>query len=382
MLTEIKKIPFTSQSYDEVVFENLKRCLQKQEYENGYYTKQAASLLKEISGCNHILLTHSCTAALEMSALLHDIGPNDEIIMPSFTFVSTANAFALRGAKPVFVDINPLTLNLDENLVEKAITPRTRAIVPVHYAGMSCNMDILVNLATKYKLLIIEDAAQSIGARYKGQHLGTFGSLAGMSFHYTKNISAGFGGALFINDGSLIDKAKIILQRGTNREAFLEGQVDKYTWTGLGSSYVLPELSAALLASQLSNMEEINKSRLILWRKYFNAFKELEDLGLIKLPKVCSYSENNAHIFYFLIQHKERANLMKYMKDRNIQLTTHYQPLHLSQFYIREFEKIELPETEKAANKIVRFPLYFGLTEKEHEFIIDKTLSFFKNNKD
>lgn len=379
MLTKKKEILFTSQSYDKSILQHFQDCLQAEEYERGTYTKRAVNLLKERTNCEHILLTHSCTAALEMSALLHQIKPGDEIIMPSFTFVSTANAFILRGAKPVFIDINPHTLNIDENLVEKAITSKTRAIVPVHYAGMSCNLDVLVALAERYNLTLIEDAAQSIGAKYKGKHLGTFGSLGTLSFHYTKNISAGFGGALLINNPKLLERAKIIHQRGTNRDAFLNGQIDKYTWVDLGSSYTMQEFSAVLLCNQLEKLEQINEHRKALSRRYLLKLKELESKNHIRLPIIPSYSSINGHIFYFILEKRmDRQNLFSFMKGRNIQLTSHYQPLHKSSFFQKQFGVIKLDQTEKIAQNLVRLPLHESLSFQDQDYVVEELTNFFK----
>jgi dTDP-4-amino-4,6-dideoxygalactose transaminase len=268
---------------------------------DGSFTKQCHRWLEQSIGCHKALLTHSCTAALEMSALLADLQPGDEVIMPSFTFVSTANAFVLRGAVPVFVDIRPDTLNLDERLVEAAITPKTRAIVPVHYAGVACEMDALMDIAQRHGLLVIEDAAQALGSTYKGRALGSIGDLAALSFHETKNVIAGEGGALLVNAPRFAERAEIIREKGTNRSQFFRGQVDKYTWVDVGSSYLPSELIAAFLLAQFDEAQDITQRRLNLWNTYHQWFAELETQGLLRRPVVPSHCRHNAHMYYALL---------------------------------------------------------------------------------
>ena len=264
---------------------------------DGRFTKRCHALLEAITGSPRALLTHSCTAALEMSAMLADVGPGDEIIMPSFTFVSTANAFVLRGATPVFVDVRPDTLNLDERLVEGAITPRTRAIVPVHYAGVACEMDALTAIAERHGLLVIEDAAQGMGSTYKGRPLGAIGALGALSFHETKNVISGEGGALLVNRETLIQRAEILREKGTNRSAFFRGQVDKYTWVDIGSSYLPSEIIAAFLCAQLEQVEQVNAGRVAVWRSYHAAFEPLEAAGLLRRPIVPAACGHNGHMY-------------------------------------------------------------------------------------
>ena len=304
-------------------------ALQGQLSGDGSFTKRCHAWLVEQTGCPKALLTHSCTAALEMSALLADVGPGDEVIMPSFTFVSTANAFALRGATPVFVDIRPDTLNLDETLLEAAITPRTKAIVPVHYAGVACEMDAIMALAARHRLLVIEDDAQGLMARYRGRPLGSFGHLATLSFHETKNIVAGEGGALLINDSRFADRAEIIREKGTNRSAFFRGQVDKYSWVDIGSSYLPGELVAAFLLAQLEDAVSITQRRLALWQQYHEAFAELERLGRVRRPIVPAHCEHNAHLYYLLFEDlAARSRFIDGMRDLQIDTVFHYVPLH------------------------------------------------------
>ena len=323
------------------------------------HCKKSTELLENITKAEKVLLTHSCTAALEMAAILIDIQPGDEVIMPSYTFVSTANAFVLRGAVPVFVDIREDTLNIDETLIEAAITPKTKAIVPVHYAGVGCDMDAIMDIAERHSLYVIEDAAQCIGATYKGKHLGTIGHFGTLSFHYTKNITSGLGGALLINDKQFIDRAKIIWQKGTNREAFLEGQVDKYTWVDVGSSFMIPELSAAVLLSQLEQLHEITANRLSVWRQYYDGLKTLEDNSMMRLPVVPEGCQHNGHIFYLLMPTpKKRSQLIQGFKEMGIQAVSHYQALHNSLAGKRYgCVSSEISRTNDLSARIMRLPL-------------------------
>ena len=302
-----------------------------------------------------------------MSAILIDISPGDEVIMPSYTFVSTANAFALRGAIPVFADIRPDTLNIDENLIEGLITPRTKAIVPVHYAGVSCEMDKILEIAKKNGLFVIEDSAQGICSSYKGTALGTMGQIGCLSFHETKNIHSGEGGAILINDSSLIERAEIIREKGTDRSRFFRGQVDKYTWIDMGSSYLPGELIAAFLYAQLEESEKITERRVKSWEKYHEAFEELERCGKLTRPVIPSYANANGHIYYIILDEKiNRDVLIAKLKSRGINTVFHYQPLHLSPKG-KELSQIKenLSVTEDISRRILRLPLWIGMDEQE-----------------
>ena len=329
---------------------------------DGIFTKRCHAWLERTTGAKRALLTHSCTAALEMAAILTDVGPGDEIIMPSYTFVSTANAFALRGATPVFVDIRPDTLNLDEKLVAAAITERTRAIVPVHYAGVSCDMDTIAHLADDYRLWVVEDAAQAIQSTWKGKPLGSLGHLACLSFHETKNVIAGEGGALLVNDERLVERAEIIREKGTNRSKFFRGQVDKYTWVDIGSSYLPGEVTAAFLAAQLEHADEITAKRLDIWKKYFVWSTSLESAGLERpfIPDQCLH---NAHMFYLLLPDIDRrTRLIEHLRTCGISAVFHYIPLHSAPAG-RRFGRAaaSLPLTERTSDRLVRLPLWIGI---------------------
>ncbi len=350
-------------------------------FDSSKNTKTATSKLMKISNIDNLLLTHSCTAALEMSALLLDLQPGDEVIIPSYTFVTTANAFVLRGAVPVFIDIRPDTLNIDENLIQAAITEKTKAIIVMHYAGVGCEMDAILKVAKDNSLPVIEDSAQGIDATYKNKALGSMGVFGTLSFHFTKNIISGTGGALFINDTTYLDRAKIIWQKGTNREAFIEGAVDKYTWVDMGSSYMMNELGAALLAIQLDNLQFIHSRRRQIWDKYYTSLMPLQEQEKLRLPYVPEYCTHNAHFFY-IITHSlaERKNLMDYLKKQGVQTTFHYIPLH-SSLGGRKYGRsatTELPVTDKVANCIVRLPVYPDLTDTELDYVIEKIITFYK----
>lgn len=374
------KVPFNQVDVCLSTINDLSDCFERGIYERGLYAEKAISTLKQITSSKEILLTSSCTAALEISALLSNIGPNDEVIMPSFTFVSTANAFVLRGAKPVFVDINPYTLNIDESKIEEVISYRTKAIVPVHYAGEACSMNKILSLAKKYNLTVIEDAAQCIGSKYEHKHLGTLGHMGCLSFHYTKNITAGFGGALLINSPALFSRAKILAERGTNRDLFLNGEVTKYTWVDLGSSYVMDELKAAILANQLKNLDVIQKKRIDICLKYHQAFESLEKHCKAKRFVYPENSPSNGHLYFLVLSEEfDRTHFIKAMKEKGIQLTSHYQPLHLSPYYLEKFSPCSLPVTEKISQKIVRFPVYPSLTQDMQNYTIEQTLNYFKS---
>lgn len=349
---------------------------------DGFYTKKSSFWLEKNISCSKALLTHSCTAALEMAAILLDIQPGDEVIMPSYTFVSTANAFVLRGAIPVFVEIRKDNLNLDEKLIENAITEKTRAIVPVHYAGVGCDMHAINKLAKKYNLAVVEDAAQGLMASYDSHKLGTLGDLGCFSFHATKNIISGEGGALIINNKKFIERAEIIREKGTNRSNFLRGQTDKYSWVDLGSSFLPNEITAAFLFSQLEQAELITNKRLKIWDKYHQSFQILEKLGHVMLPKIPKNCLHNGHMYFLILENFDKRNkFISVMKERDIQCTFHYLPLHLSKMYKDSFlknKKVILPNTEELSKRIVRIPLFLGV-EDHQDYIIENIINFFQN---
>ena len=338
---------------------------------DGPFSKRCEAWLEERLGSHKALLTHSGTAALEMAAILAEIGPGDEVIMPSFTFVSTANAFVLRGGVPVFVDIRPDTLNIDERLIEAAITERTKAIVVVHYAGVACEMDAIMTLAEKHGLLVIEDAAHGILAGYRGRPLGSIGHLACLSFHETKNIISGEGGALLINDPRFAARAEIIREKGTNRRAFFRGEVDKYTWVDIGSSFLPSELVAAFLWAQMEEADAITARRLTLWETYHTAFAAVEHNGQVRRPIIPSSCEHNAHMYYLLLPDlASRTAFIEGLKARGVNAVFHYVPLHSSpagQRYGRTHGA--LPVTDEVSARLVRLPLWIGLREQQEEVI-------------
>lgn len=343
---------------------------------DGPYTRRCHYWLEERTGCRKALLTHSCTAALEMAALLLNIQPGDEIIMPSYTFVSTANAFVLRGGIPVFVDIREDTLNIDDKLIESAITARTKAIVPVHYAGVSCEMDAIMDVARRYELMVIEDAAQGVMASYKGRELGSIGDLSAFSFHETKNIISGEGGALIINNGDFVERAEIIREKGTNRSRFLRGQVDKYTWESYGSSYLSSDLIAAFLWAQLEEAENITRQRIDIWNRYHEAFDFMEKSERISRPYIPEACEHNAHIYYLKLRNLEdRTRFIDEMSARGVICPFHYVPLHLSpagSLYARQ--SMDLSVTRDVGERIVRLPLWVGMGDKQ-EKVIESVIS-------
>lgn len=328
---------------------------------DGKYTNLCHEWLEQNTGTRKALLTTSCTHALEMAALLLDIQPGDEVIMPSYTFVSTANAFVLRGAKIIFVDIRPDTMNIDEKLIEAAITDKTKVIVPVHYAGVGCEMDTIMEIAERYNLFVVEDAAQGLMAKYKGKMLGTIGHLGTYSFHETKNFVSGEGGALLINDERFIERAEIIREKGTNRSQFFRGQVDKYTWQDIGSSYLPSELNAAFLYAQFENIETIYSERLKCWDIYYKNLKNIKNISLPHIPIEC---EHNAHIFYVKVKDiTERTNLINHLKENYIQSTFHYVPLHSSPAGMKYGKMITDSFTTKESNRLVRLPLFFKIPD-------------------
>lgn len=347
---------------------------------DGYYTKACHAWLEKTLGVEKALLTHSCTGALEMMAMLTDLGKGDEVIMPSYTFVSTANACVLRGAVPVFIDIRQDTLNMDEKLIEQAITKRTKAIFPVHYAGVSCEMDTIKKIAKKHKLLVLEDAAQGFLAKYKDQYLGTIGDMGAYSYHETKNVISGEGGALVINNKKYIQRAEIIREKGTNRSQFFRGQVDKYTWVDMGSSYLPGEIIAAFLMAQLEDTTEINRRRVQIWKNYHKELQELEEKGYLRRPIVPEHCTHNGHLYYILLQDLEtRTRLIDYLKDKGVLSVFHYIPLHSSpagQKYTRTSGKLEI--TDKTADTLLRLPLYYDMSDADVEFVIKVVKRFFK----
>lgn len=339
---------------------------------DGPYTKRCHEWLEQQSGSPRALLTHSCTAALEMAALLLDIQPGDEIIMPSYTFVSTANAFVLRGGVPVFVDIHEQTLNLDERRIEAAITPRTRAIVPVHYAGVSCEMDTILAIAAQHGVAVVEDAAQGVMAQYKGRALGSLGSLGCYSFHETKNVISGEGGALLVNEPRLIAQAEIIREKGTDRSRFRRGEVDKYTWQEVGSSFLPGELIAAFLWAQLEASGQMTRDRLALWQHYWELTAPLVAYG-VRRPFVPDYATHNAHMFYVILpEGADRAQILARMRAEGIDPVFHYVPLHSAPAGKRYGRADQpLPVTDMVAERLLRLPLWLGLTRAEQERVID-----------
>jgi len=336
---------------------------------DGPFTKRCSELLESESGASRVLLTSSCTHALELAALLLDLQPGDEVIMSSFTFVSTANAFILRGARPVFVDIRPDTLNMDEKLIEPLITNRTRAIVPVHYAGVGCEMDAIVDVASSHGISVVEDNAQGLFGRYKGRPLGSFGCVSAVSFHETKNITCGEGGALFINDESLVEHAEILREKGTNRAQFLRGQIDKYTWRSIGSSYLLSDILAAVLLAQLEERESIQQKRKEIWEFYEAELTSWADANGVSLPTVPEHCEPTHHIFYLILPTAEsRTRFIENLSRAGIRATSHYEPLHTSPMGATwGYAPGDLPVTERVAGRLVRLPLHLGLTKTDLE---------------
>lgn len=367
--------PFTGKEfgYIQKAIDNKKIC------GDGEFTKKCSEWLEAKTGASKVLLTTSCTHALEMAALLCDIKEGDEVIMPSYTFVSTADAFVLRGAKIVFVDIRPDTMNIDETKIEDAITDKTKVIVPVHYAGVACEMDTIMDIAKRHNLMVVEDAAQGLMSTYKGKALGTIGDFGCISFHETKNYSMGEGGALYINDPKYIEDAEIIREKGTNRSKFFRGQVDKYTWVNAGSSYLPSDMNAAYLWAQLEIADEINNHRMELWNMYYEGLKLLEEKGFIERPIIPEGCEHNAHMFYIKTKNlEERSTLINYLKDREIDSVFHYIPLHTSEagikFGIMNGEDIY---TTVESERIIRLPMNYDLTIDEVKVVVETINNFF-----
>jgi dTDP-4-amino-4,6-dideoxygalactose transaminase len=340
---------------------------------DGSFTRRCHQWIEQQTGCARALLTHSCSSALDMTALLLDVVDGDEIIMPSYTFVSTANAFVLRGGVPVFVDIREDTLNLDERLIEAAITPRTRAIVPVHYAGVACDMDAIMTIARRHGLAVVEDAAQGVTAFYKGRALGAIGDLGSFSFHETKNVIAGEGGALLVNDPALAQRAEIIREKGTDRARFFRGEVDKYTWQDVGSSYLPGEINAAFLWAQLEEAERITGERLALWQRYHAGLEDLERRSLLRRPIVPADCRHNGHLYYVLLAPGiERQMVLQKLKDNGVNSVFHYVPLHSSPAG-RRFGHAhgDLPLTTSLSERLIRLPMWIGLTEGQQQRVCE-----------
>ncbi|MBP3255076.1 MAG: dTDP-4-amino-4,6-dideoxygalactose transaminase [Clostridia bacterium] len=364
----------TEEKYVKEAINNHKIC------GDGSFTKKCNKWMEENFDAKEVLLTTSCSSALEMSAILADIKPGDEVIMPAFTFVSTANAFVLRGAKIVFVDIRPDTLNIDEKLIEAAITDKTKAIVPVHYAGVSCEMDTIMEIAKKHNLLVIEDAAQGVMATYKGRALGTIGDIGCYSFHETKNYSMGEGGAIVFKDDRYTELAEIIREKGTNRSKFLRGQVDKYTWVEMGSSYLPSDINAAYLWGQLEVADEINNNRLNTWNFYHENLKELEDKGLIERPHIPEECKHNAHMYYIKLKDiEERTRLIKFLRLNDIECVFHYVPLHTAPAGLKygRFNG-EDKYTTRESERLMRLPMYYNISEEDRKKVVEKIKEFFE----
>ena len=367
--------PFTGKE-----IEYIKQAVEAQKIcGDGQFTRNCNQWMEEKTGCKKALLTTSCTHATELAALLAEIKAGDEVIMPAYTFVSTADAFVLRGATPVFVDIRPDTMNMDETLIEAAITDNTKAIVPVHYAGVSCEMDTIMALAKKHHLLVIEDAAQGIMSTYKGKPLGAIGDFGCFSFHETKNFSMGEGGAILIQDEKYVEDAEIYREKGTNRSKFFRGQIDKYTWVNFGSSYLPSELNAAYLWAQLQIADEITDARMARWNQYYKLLKPLADEGAIELPYVPDYCTHNAHMFFIKAKDlEERTRLLAYLKENGILSVFHYIPLHTAPAGLKygRFHGKDI-YTTKESERLARLPMFYNLKEEEVDYICEKVKAFY-----
>ena len=375
------KINFNVPPYVETAAEYIQECVKNQKIcGDGAYTKKCNEWLEKKTGATKCLLTTSCTHATELAALLAEIQPGDEVIMPSYTFVSTADAFVLRGAVPVFVDIRPDTMNIDEKLIEAAITEKTKAIVPVHYAGVSCEMDTIMDIAKRHNLVVIEDAAQGIMSTYKGRALGTIGDFGCFSFHETKNYSMGEGGALLIQHEKDIEEAEIIREKGTNRTKYYRGQIDKYTWVNYGSSYLPSDMNAAYLYAQLEIAEEINEARLACWNRYYENLAPLAEGGKIELPVVPEGCVHNAHMFYIKAKDiEERTALIAYLKEREVLSVFHYIPLHSAPAG-KKFGRFhgEDKYTTRESERLARLPMYYGLTLEQVDYISGLVKAFYE----
>jgi dTDP-4-amino-4,6-dideoxygalactose transaminase len=377
------KIPFNKPFIVGSELSNITQAVQRGHLAgDGHYTRLCHTWLEANLGCNKALLTHSCTAALEMSAILCDIKPGDEVIVPSFTFVSTANAFVLRGAVPVFVDIRSDTLNIDESKIEEAISEKTRLIVPVHYAGVPCSMDEIMRIAKKHNLMVVEDAAHALLSTYKGRYLGTIGHLGTLSFHETKNIISGEGGALLVNDEQFIERAEIIREKGTDRARFFRGESDKYSWVDIGSSYLPSELVSAFLCAQMEKAQEIITKRRSLFDLYYTSLRFLAQRGFVRLPYVDDNCASNGHIFYIVTgSHAERTKLSEHLKKCGILAVFHYVPLH-SSLAGKQFGKVSgsMIITNNIAERLLRLPMYYEMSEKDIEYVVDSINTFYQKH--
>lgn len=373
-------INFNVPPYAEKAMDYIRECVKAQKIcGDGVYTKKCSKWIEARTGTAKCLMTTSCTHATELAALLAQISPGDEVIMPAYTFVSTADAFVLRGAVPVFVDIRPDTMNLDEKLIEAAVTEKTKAIVPVHYAGVACEMDTIMEIAERYNLIVIEDAAQGILASYKGRALGTIGDFGCFSFHETKNYSMGEGGALLIRDGQNVENAEIIREKGTNRSKFFRGQIDKYTWVNYGSSYLPSDMNAAYLYAQLEIADEINRARLALWNRYYDRLKPLADAGKLELPVIPEECVHNAHMFYVKVKDiEERSAFLAFLKENGVMAVFHYVPLHTAPAGLK-FGRFHGEDkfTTRESERLARLPMYYGLREEQVDYICDKIKEFY-----
>lgn len=375
-------INFNVPPYAEKAMDYIQECVKNQKIcGDGKYTKLCNEWIERRTGTAKCLLTTSCTHATELAALLVDIRPGDEVIMPSYTFVSTANAFVLRGAVPVFVDIRPDTMNIDEKLIEAAVTEKTKAIVPVHYAGVACEMDVIMDIAKRHGLMVIEDAAQGIMSTYKGKALGNIGDFGAFSFHETKNYSMGEGGALLIRDEKYAEQAEILREKGTNRTKFIQGKIDKYTWINYGSSYLPSDMNAAYLYAQLERADEINEARLAIWNRYYGLLKPLAEAEKIELPVIPEGCVHNGHMFYLKVRDAEerRAFMDEHLKAENgVYAVSHYVPLHSAQAGLR-FGRFHGEDryTTKESERLVRLPMYYGLTMEQVDYICDAVKRFY-----
>ncbi len=373
-------INFNVPPYVDKAMDYIQECVKNQKIcGDGKYTRLCNEWIEERTGTAKCLLTTSCTHATELAALLADIRPGDEVIMPAYTFVSTADAFVLRGAVPVFVDIRPDTMNIDEKLIEAAVTERTRAVVPVHYAGVACEMDTIMEVAGRHRLFVIEDAAQGLMSFYKGRALGTIGDFGAFSFHETKNYSMGEGGALLIRDGRYVEEAEIIREKGTNRSKYYRGQIDKYTWVNYGSSYLPSDMNAAYMYAQLEIADEINNARLELWNRYYRNLEPLRLAGRIELPTVPEDCVHNAHMFYIKAADiRERTALIDHLKQKDILSVFHYIPLHTAPAGIK-FGRFHGEDryTTRESERLARLPMYYGLTLEQVDYICDAVKKFY-----
>lgn len=379
MIAMVNQIPFNKPSVSGKEFSYMRDAIQGMHISgDGPYTAKCHQFLQATLGVSRALLTTSCTHALELAALLLKIEPGDEVICPDFTFVSTINAFVLRGAKPVFVDIRPDTLNLDETLLERKITRRTKAIVPVHYAGVACEMDKILDVAARYGVAVVEDNAHGLFGKYRGRWLGTFGALATQSFHETKNIICGEGGALLINEPELIERAEILREKGTNRSQFFRGLVDKYTWVDVGSSYLPSDMLAAFLWAQLEEWQDIQRRRRKIWQGYWEGLSEWAKKTGYRLPSVPETCEHSAHMFFLLLLSLEqRTAFIRHLKERGVHAVFHYLPLHMSKMGRRFGGRAgDFPVTEDMSDRLVRLPMYTSMTPAEQEQVVDAILSF------